>query len=134
MSAYILIDLLTRGVVCQSPRRMDCLAVRPKNNSTQEVSFPMHITWEVIVVWLIVGALAGSLAGMVVKRSKEGFGRLANIGIGLVGALVGGFFFKIFNINLGLRNIVVSFEDLVAAFLGSLLFLLVLWLVRKYRT
>ena len=94
----------------------------------------MHITWEVIVVWLIVGALAGSLAGMVVKRSKEGFGRFANIGIGLVGALVGGLFFKIFNINLGLRNIVVSFEELVAACLGSLLFLLVLWLVRKYRT
>ena len=94
----------------------------------------MQITWELIVVWLIVGALAGSLAGMVVKRSKEGFGRFTNIGIGLVGALVGGFFFKIFNINLGLRNIVVSFEDLVAAFLGSLLFLFVLWLFRKYRT
>jgi uncharacterized membrane protein YeaQ/YmgE (transglycosylase-associated protein family) len=94
----------------------------------------MQITWSLIVVWLIVGALAGSLAGMVVKRSKAGFGRLANIGIGLVGALVGGLFFKIFNINLGLRNIVVSFEDLVAAFLGSLLFLLVLWLVRTYRT
>ena len=72
----------------------------------------MQITWSVIVVWLIVGALAGSLAGMAVKRSKEGFGRVANIGIGLVGALVGQFFFKIFNINLGLRNIVVSFEDL----------------------
>jgi uncharacterized membrane protein YeaQ/YmgE (transglycosylase-associated protein family) len=94
----------------------------------------MDITWSLIVVWLIVGALAGSLAGMVVKRSKEGFGRLANIGIGLVGALFGGLFFKIFNINLGLRNIVVSLEDLVSAFLGSLLFLLVLWLVPKYRT
>ena len=113
---------------------MSALAVRPKTNSIQEVSFPMQITWSLIVVWLIVGALAGSLAGMVIKRSKEGFGRVANIGIGLVGALVGGFFFKVFNINLGLRNIVVSFEDLVEAFLGSLLFLLVLWLVRKYRT
>jgi uncharacterized membrane protein YeaQ/YmgE (transglycosylase-associated protein family) len=113
---------------------MGALAASAKTNSIQEVSFPMQITWGLIVVWLIVGALAGSLAGMVVKRSKEGFGRVANIGIGLVGALVGGFFFKIFNINLGLRNIVVSFEDLVEAFLGSLLFLLGLWLVRKYRT
>jgi uncharacterized membrane protein YeaQ/YmgE (transglycosylase-associated protein family) len=94
----------------------------------------MHITWATIVVWLIVGALAGSLAGMVVKRSKEGFGRVVNLGIGLVGALVGGFFFKIFNIDLGLKNIVFSFEDLVAAFLGSLLFLLVLWIVHKFRT
>ncbi len=94
----------------------------------------MHITWATIVVWLIVGALAGSLAGMVVKRSREGFGRLTNLGIGLVGALVGGVFFRIFNINLGLKQIVFSFEDLVAAFLGSLVFLLVLWIVRKYRT
>ena len=71
---------------------------------------------------------------MAVKRSRKGFGRAANIGIGLVGALVGGFFCKIFNIDLGLRNIVVSFEDLVAAFLGSLLFLFVLWIVHKYKT
>lgn len=105
-----------------------------KTNSQQEVSFPMQITWSLIIVWLIVGALSGSLAGMVVKRSKEGFGRLTNIGIGLAGALLGGLFFKIFNINLGLRNIVVSVEELVAAFLGSLLFLLVLWGVRTYRS
>ena len=94
----------------------------------------MQITWSLIVVWLIVGALAGSLAGIVVKRSKEGFGRVANVGIGLVGALVGGFVFKIFNINLGLSNIVVSFEDLVEAFIGSLIFLLGVWLFRKYRS
>jgi uncharacterized membrane protein YeaQ/YmgE (transglycosylase-associated protein family) len=94
----------------------------------------MQITWSVIIVWLIVGALAGSLAGMAVKRTREGFGKVANIGIGLVGALIGGFFFKIFNINLGLRNIVVSFEDLVEAFIGSLIFLLGVWFVRKYRT
>jgi len=105
-----------------------------RTNSTEEVSFPMQISWSLIVVWLIVGALAGSLAGIVVKRSKEGFGRVANVGIGLVGALVGGFVFKIFNINLGLSSIVVSFEDLVEAFIGSLIFLLGVWLFRKYRS
>ena len=94
----------------------------------------MQITWSLIVVWLIVGALAGSLAGMAVKRSKEGFGIVANIGIGLVGALIGGFFFKIFSINLGLRNIAVSFEDLVEAFIGSLIFLVGVWIVRRYRS
>ncbi|HMK35747.1 MAG TPA: hypothetical protein VK463_11815 [Desulfomonilaceae bacterium] len=93
----------------------------------------MHVTWQLIIIWLIVGALAGSLAGIVVKRSKGGFGTAANIGIGLVGALLGGFFFRIFHIDLGLRNIVVSFEDLAEAFIGSLIFLLGLWLIRKYR-
>jgi uncharacterized membrane protein YeaQ/YmgE (transglycosylase-associated protein family) len=113
---------------------MGIRAAGPRTNSTEEVGFKMQIAWPLIVVWLIVGALAGSLAGMVVKRSKEGFGRAANIGIGLVGALVGGFFFRIFNINLGLRNIVVSFEDLAEAFIGSMIFLVGVWLVRKYRT
>ena len=94
----------------------------------------MQITWGLIVVWLIVGALAGSLAGIVVKRKKEGFGRVANIGLGLVGALIGGFLFKLFNVDLGLEKIVVSLEDLVAAFVGSLLFLFGVWIIRKYRS
>lgn len=92
----------------------------------------MQITWGLIIVWLIVGALAGSLVGMIVKRTKEGFGHATNIGIGLVGALIGGFIFKIFRIDLGLGDIAVSLEDLVAAFLGSLIFLLVVWIIRKY--
>jgi uncharacterized membrane protein YeaQ/YmgE (transglycosylase-associated protein family) len=111
----------------------ECSRGKPRNNSTKEV-LNMHITWPLIVGWLIVGALAGSLAGMVVMRSKVGFGRLANLAVGLVGAIVGGFLFKIFNINLGLRNVVVSFEDLLEAFIGSLILLLGMWLVRKYRS
>lgn len=93
----------------------------------------MQITWSLIIVWLIVGALAGSFVGMIVKRTKQGFGQAANIGIGLVGALVGGFFFKVFGINLGLGNIAFSLEDLVTAVIGSLIFLIVLWIIRAYR-
>jgi uncharacterized membrane protein YeaQ/YmgE (transglycosylase-associated protein family) len=92
----------------------------------------MQITWALVIVWLIVGVLAGSLVGMVVKRTKEGFGHVTNIGIGLVGALIGGLFFKVFNINLGLRNIAFSLEDVVAAVIGSLIFLLAIWIIRKY--
>ena len=92
----------------------------------------MQLTWSLIIVWLIVGALAGSLVGMLVKRTKKGFGQAANIGIGLVGALVGGLFFKVFHIDLGLGNIVVSLEDLVAAIIGSLIFVVVIWIIRAY--
>ena len=85
-----------------------------------------------IIVWLIVGAIAGSLAGLVAKRSKKGFGTLSNLGIGLVGALVGGFLFRVFRIDLGLGSIAVSLEDIVAAFLGAILFLIVLrWLNKR---
>ncbi len=93
----------------------------------------MNITFGQILVWLIVGALAGSFTGMIVKGSKKGFGTYTNVGIGLAGALIGGILFKLFNINLGLGTIAVSFEDLIAAFVGSLLFLGILWGVQKYR-
>jgi uncharacterized membrane protein YeaQ/YmgE (transglycosylase-associated protein family) len=86
-----------------------------------------------IITWLIVGGLVGSLTGMFMMRQRRGFGPLGNLGVGLIGALIGGMIFSLFNINLGLGAISVSLEDLVAALLGSLLFLLILYVVRRYR-
>jgi len=92
----------------------------------------MEITIGNVIGWLVAGILAGSLTGAVVTRSREGFGRLSNIGIGLIGALIGGSLFQIFNINIGnLQDISVSLQDLVAAFIGSLFFLFVVWLIRR---
>jgi uncharacterized membrane protein YeaQ/YmgE (transglycosylase-associated protein family) len=85
-----------------------------------------------IIVWLIVGGLAGTLAGRLVTTKKEGLGRWTNIGIGLVGALIGVGLFKVFRIDLGLGEIKITFEDLIAAFTGSLLFIVVWWLVSWY--
>jgi uncharacterized membrane protein YeaQ/YmgE (transglycosylase-associated protein family) len=88
----------------------------------------MKITPDEWITWLIVGGLAGSLAGMVVKRRKEGFGPLLNLGIGLVGALMGGFLFKVLDIRLGLLGeIKVTSQQVVAGFLGSLVFLAFIW-------
>lgn len=91
----------------------------------------MSITLSQIIVWLIVGALAGSFTGMVVTRKKEGFGRLTNLGVGLAGALIGGALFDLLNIDLGLGQIQVTFEDLIAAFAGSLLLLLAIRILRR---
>jgi uncharacterized membrane protein YeaQ/YmgE (transglycosylase-associated protein family) len=85
-----------------------------------------------IVVWLICGALAGTLAGRLVTFKKEGLGRWTNLGVGLAGALIGGGLFKVFHIDLGLGQIKITFEDLLAAFLGSLLFVFGWWLVSWY--
>ncbi|MHC4693935.1 MAG: GlsB/YeaQ/YmgE family stress response membrane protein [Planctomycetota bacterium] len=94
----------------------------------------MNITPSEVVVWLIIGALAGSLTGIIVTRKKQGFGRFANLGIGLAGALIGGFIFDLFNINLGLLgSVAVTLEDLLAALVGSLIFLAGLWYVLKLR-
>ena len=43
-----------------------------------------------IIVWLIIGALSGTLAGRLVTFSKQGFGFWTNIGLGMLGAVVGG--------------------------------------------
>ncbi len=91
----------------------------------------MQITFIQIIVWLIVGALAGSLVGTVIKRSREGFGLWTNLGVGLIGAAVGGFLFDLFGIDLGLGELAISFEDLLAAFVGSLIFLAAVLIVRK---
>lgn len=92
----------------------------------------MEITIGNVIGWLVAGILAGSLTGVLIKRSREGFGRLANIGVGLIGALIGGSLFQIFNINIGnLAEISVSLQDLVSALIGSLIFLLIVWLIRR---
>ena len=91
----------------------------------------MNITIDDVITWLIVGALAGSLAGMLIKRRKEGFGHVVNLGIGLVGALIGGFLFRILRIDLGiLGQISINLREVVAGFLGSLVFLAIIWGVR----
>ena len=43
-----------------------------------------------IIAWLVVGAIAGWLAGLLVK-GDEGLGVIGHIVLGIVGALVGGF-------------------------------------------
>ncbi len=91
----------------------------------------MNVTVSQIIVWLIVGALAGSLTGVVVKGTKKGFGPFTNLGIGLMGALIGGSIFRAFNIDLGLGDLAISFQDLLAGFLGSLIFLWLVWLIQK---
>jgi uncharacterized membrane protein YeaQ/YmgE (transglycosylase-associated protein family) len=84
-----------------------------------------------IIVWLIIGAFAGTLAGRLMTFSKRGFGLWANVGIGMVGAVVGGLIFRVLHIDLGLGEIKITFEDLLSAFVGSLLCIIAWRLIRK---
>jgi uncharacterized membrane protein YeaQ/YmgE (transglycosylase-associated protein family) len=93
----------------------------------------MNLTVSQLIVWLIIGGLSGTLVGRLVTFKKEGLGFWTNLGVGMVGALIGGLIFRICHIDLGLGEIKVSFEELIAAFLGSLLFVVVWWLVAKFR-
>jgi len=94
----------------------------------------MSLTLADLVVWMIVGLIAGSLAGMVVTASWAGLSRWTSLGVGLVGALIGGLIFRLFGIWPGLDSVAISLRDILAAFIGSLIFLLVLWIVRTRRS
>ena len=86
-----------------------------------------------ILTWIIVGGLSGSFLGMLMTRKKQGFGRFSNLMLGMVGALVGGGLFNILNVDLSLGNFSISFEDLIAAFTGSVLVLMIVWFIKRKR-
>ena len=61
------------------------------------------MTVESIVIWLIVGAIAGWLAGMVVKGG--GFGLIGDIIVGIVGGLIAGWLLPRIGIVIGGGNL-----------------------------
>ena len=57
-----------------------------------------------IIAWIVLGAIAGYLAGFLVK-GDEGLGIIGHIVLGIVGALVGGFLASaLFNIEADRRR------------------------------
>ncbi len=78
-----------------------------------------------IIVWLIVGAIAGWLAGMVVKGG--GFGLIGDIVVGIVGALIAGWLLPQLGIVIG-SGIVGAIID---AFIGAVILLIILRLIKR---
>jgi uncharacterized membrane protein YeaQ/YmgE (transglycosylase-associated protein family) len=91
----------------------------------------MQLSWYGVIVWLIIGLAGGTLAGLIVTRGKRGFGFWANLGLGLAGALIGGFLFRLFGILPALDRISISARDIVSSLAGSILVLWLLWLWRR---
>jgi uncharacterized membrane protein YeaQ/YmgE (transglycosylase-associated protein family) len=78
-----------------------------------------------ILAWLLIGAIAGWLAGGVMRGG--GFGLLADIAIGIVGAFVGGWLSGVLGISLG-GGLIAS---IVTATLGAIVLLFVVRLFRR---
>ena len=93
----------------------------------------MIFSLDQVVVWLIIGLLGGSLAGLIIKRERKGFGALRNLGLGLTGAFVGGLLFRLFGLFRGLDRVTISLRDVVSAVVGSLLVLAVVWLWQRWQ-
>ena len=78
-----------------------------------------------ILIWIIVGAIAGWLAGLVVRGS--GFGLIGDIIVGIVGAFIAGWLFPRIGVQLGSGFV----RAVLDAFIGAVILLLVLRLVRR---
>lgn len=76
-----------------------------------------------LILWLVIGLIAGWLAGQVM--SGHGYGVVGDIVVGLVGALIGGFIIHhFFNRPLGLIG------SLIVAFIGAIILVAILHLIR----
>lgn len=78
-----------------------------------------------LIVFLVVGAVAGWLAGLIVKG--YGFGIFGNMIIGILGAFVGGWLFSHFSV-FPVGGIV---GELIGATVGAVILLLLLRLIRR---
>jgi uncharacterized membrane protein YeaQ/YmgE (transglycosylase-associated protein family) len=83
-----------------------------------------------IIVWLIIGLIAGSLASRVVAGG--GFGCFANTAVGLAGAVVGGVLLSWLSPNRAVDAGGVI-GDIVVAFIGAALLLAILRLLTPQR-
>jgi uncharacterized membrane protein YeaQ/YmgE (transglycosylase-associated protein family) len=79
---------------------------------------------ESILVWIIIGAVAGWLAGLLVKG--YGFGLIGNIVVGILGAGVA----SLLAPTLGVHTESMG-GNIVASLLGALVLLLLVGLVRR---
>jgi uncharacterized membrane protein YeaQ/YmgE (transglycosylase-associated protein family) len=77
-----------------------------------------------LIVWIVVGLIAGYLASKVLRG--RGMGLVADIVVGLLGAILGGFLAGIAGISFG-----GLLGEVTIAFLGAVILLLLLRLFRS---
>ncbi|MBX9990198.1 GlsB/YeaQ/YmgE family stress response membrane protein [Phreatobacter oligotrophus] len=80
---------------------------------------------ESLFVLIIVGAVAGWLAGLIVKGF--GFGLIGNIVIGILGALIATWLFPRLGVSLGSGLV----SAIISATLGAVILLVVVGVIRR---
>jgi uncharacterized membrane protein YeaQ/YmgE (transglycosylase-associated protein family) len=82
---------------------------------------------EAILIIIIVGAIAGWLAGLIVRGA--GFGLIGDIIIGIVGAFIGGWVLGKLGIGTIVHNAIA--DQIIVATIGAVILLLIIRLVRR---
>jgi uncharacterized membrane protein YeaQ/YmgE (transglycosylase-associated protein family) len=81
----------------QGTRRISARCAIPP--ATEAAAKGTSMSIEALLITLIIGAIAGWLAGLIVKG--YGFGLLGNIVVGIVGAFIASFLFPLAGLSLG---------------------------------
>jgi uncharacterized membrane protein YeaQ/YmgE (transglycosylase-associated protein family) len=81
---------------------------------------PVHI-----LIWLVIGAVAGWLAGQLI--SGGGFGLIGDIVVGIVGSLIAGYLLPLIGIHIGAGFVGAA----INAFIGACVLLLIVRLVKR---
>ena len=80
-----------------------------------------------LFIWIIVGALAGWIASMIMKTDAS-MGALANIIVGIIGAFIGGWVVSLFGINVADGQL--SIPSVLTAILGAVILLAIIKAIR----
>ena len=83
-----------------------------------------------ILSWIIVGLIAGWLAGVLVKGG--GFGCVGDIIVGVIGGLLGGWLASYF-FHMGDPMSGINFESIAVAFVGAVILVIILRLLSGRR-
>jgi uncharacterized membrane protein YeaQ/YmgE (transglycosylase-associated protein family) len=83
------------------------------------------MTGESLLIFLIIGAIAGWLAGVIVKG--YGFGLIGNLVVGVIGSFIGGWLFGVLGFAAGAGLL----GELIPAIAGAVLLLFILRFIRR---
>ena len=83
------------------------------------------MTIEALIIWLVIGAIAGWLAGLLMKG--YGFGLAGNIIVGIVGALIAGWLLP----RIGFVLVGGIVAEIINAVIGAVILLAVIGFVKK---
>ncbi len=80
---------------------------------------------QALLIWLFIGAIAGWLAGTLMKGG--GFGLIGDIAVGIVGAFIGGFLAGALHISIGSGII----SSILTATVGAVILILIVRMIKR---
>jgi uncharacterized membrane protein YeaQ/YmgE (transglycosylase-associated protein family) len=111
-------NLVNRNFDADDDARFDSEASRARETA-------MDIDLQTLIIWLLIGAIAGWLAGQIMKGG--GFGLVGDIIVGIIGAFIAGELFPRLGFSLGGGIL----GAIIAAAIGACLLLFIIRLVKR---